>query len=384
LQPLSMSVTQIPPRDPLPPPPPAAEQPDLFEAQHWETAYRRFNPDDVPHLLIQLQDDLSRARKREALWLSVVFHLLVIILLWNSTKLVQLWPWRAVYVTTLNANAQKDATYLALPPDEQKLTRRPDAKVISDKDRIATSKTPRLDRDELKKILDASRAGRPGQPAAPQQAPAMAQNQPPPSPQENSQDPPNSGFSPPAQTNPAQLQAPPQGRRTQPSFTVPRSAGSAIEQAAQAAAANRGRYAVGEGGDYGLNQPNGAKVLDQMEVLSDTLGVDFGPYLARVLQIVKENWYRAIPESAMPPIMKKGKLSIEFVILKDGQVSNMQRDVSSGDIALDRAAWGGITASNPFPPLPREFIDLAKQQNAGQYLGLRINFYYNPDKSDLQ
>jgi TonB family protein len=86
----------------------------------------------------------------------------------------------------------------------------------------------------------------------------------------------------------------------------------------------------------------------------------------------------------MPPIMKKGKLSIEFVILKDGQVSNMQRDVSSGDIALDRAAWGGITASNPFPPLPREFIDLAKQQNAGQYLGLRINFYYNPDKSDLQ
>ena len=112
-----MSVTQIPPRDPLTPPPPTAEQPDLFEAQHWETAYRRFNPDDVPHLLIQLQDDLSRSRKREALWLSVVLHLLVIILLWNSTKLVQLWPWHKVYVTAIDANVQKDATYLALPPD---------------------------------------------------------------------------------------------------------------------------------------------------------------------------------------------------------------------------------------------------------------------------
>jgi TonB family protein len=381
-----MSVTQIPPRDPVPPPPPAADQPDLFEAQHWETAYRRFNPNDVPHLLIQLQDDLSRSRKREAVWLSVVLHLLIVILIYNSPKFVDLWPWRHPLVVTVpDLNSQKDATYLALPPDEQNLTKRPDAKVISDKDRIATSKTPQINHQELKKILDAARAGRPGMPAAPQQAPAMAQNQPPPQPQQESpQQPPNSGFVAPAPANPAQLQAPPQGRRPTPSFTVPQTAGSAIEQAAAAAAANRGHYAVGEGGDYGLNQRNGAKVLDQMEVLTPTLGVDFGPYLNRVLQIVKENWYRGIPESAMPPIMKKGKVSIEFVILSDGRISGMNRDESSGDIALDRAAWGGITASNPFPPLPREFIELAKQQGAGQYLGLRINFYYNPDKSDLQ
>ena len=43
----------------------------------------------------------------------------------------------------------------------------------------------------------------------------------------------------------------------------------------------------------------------------------------------------------------------------------------SGDVALDRAAYGGITASNPFPPLPPEF--------GGQYLGLRFTFLYNPD-----
>src|SRR5271163_3823978 len=99
-----MPVTQIPSRDPLAgspssPSAEASEQRDLFEAQHWETAYRGFNPDDVPHLLIQLQDDLSRARKREALWLSVILHLMVVILLWNSEKLMELWPHRPVELT---------------------------------------------------------------------------------------------------------------------------------------------------------------------------------------------------------------------------------------------------------------------------------------------
>ena len=49
---------------------------------------------------------------------------------------------------------------------------------------------------------------------------------------------------------------------------------------------------------------------------------------------------------------------------------------SSGDVALDRAAYGGITASKPFPPLPTEF--------GGQYLALRFHFYYNPERSEIQ
>jgi TonB family protein len=103
------------------------------------------------------------------------------------------------------------------------------------------------------------------------------------------------------------------------------------------------------------------------------MGVDFGPYLDRVLHIVKQNWITEIPEGAR---YKKGKLSIEFAILKDGRIAGMQRVVSSNDITLDRAAWGGITASNPFPPLPTEF--------KGQYLALRFNFFYNMDQEDLQ
>ena len=57
-------------------------------------------------------------------------------------------------------------------------------------------------------------------------------------------------------------------------------------------------------------------------------------------------------------------------------VADMRLVASSGDVALDRPAWGSITASNPFPPLPSEFT--------GPYLALRFRFYYNPDKADLQ
>jgi TonB family protein len=108
-----------------------------------------------------------------------------------------------------------------------------------------------------------------------------------------------------------------------------------------------------------------------VEILSDTQGVDFGPYLNLALQRVRENWYHLIPESAS---LKKGKLAIEFAITKNGQVAGMKLIASSGDVALDRPAWGSITTSNPFPALPAEF--------GGQYLALRFRFYYNPDKSD--
>ncbi len=53
----------------------------------------------------------------------------------------------------------------------------------------------------------------------------------------------------------------------------------------------------------------------------------------------------------------------------------MKLVTSSGDVTLDRAAWGGITASDPFPSLPVEF--------KGEYLALRFRFFYNPDPADF-
>jgi len=91
---------------------------------------------------------------------------------------------------------------------------------------------------------------------------------------------------------------------------------------------------------------------------------------------VRMNWYNIIPEEARPPLMKKGKVAIEFAITKDGKVAGMILRGPSGDVALDRAAWGGITASAPFQPLPSAF--------KGPYLALRFHFYYNPGKGDLE
>jgi TonB family protein len=162
-----------------------------------------------------------------------------------------------------------------------------------------------------------------------------------------------------------------------PNFSTPATAGTAIEQAARASLANRGGYG-GDNGDYGIGPGQASKALGQLDVLSDTMGVDFGPYLSRVLHDVRQNWYTLIPEVARAPLMKKGIVSIDFVITKDGRVDGMRltQDGTSGDTALDRAAWGGITASNPFPPLPTEF--------RGQYLALRFHFLYNPDSNDLR
>jgi TonB family protein len=325
---------------------------------------------DVPALLIQLQDDLSRSRQREAFWISVVVHLAIVILVVNSGRLEGLMRKRSVLlISPQDLLKEKDLTYLELPPDEQKLTKRPDTNKISDKDRIATSKAPQLDRKELKKILDSARPGPPGPPAQP--APAAPAAQGPPAPQQQP-----SPQPPPDQNQVARLQTAPEARPTPNFSTGAMSAGSAIEQAARAAISNRGGYG-GDSGDYGLGQgKQGGEAIGPMDVLSDTMGVDFGPYLARVLHDVRENWYRIIPESARAPLMKKGKVSIEFAILKNGQVAGLQIVGTSGDVALDRAAYGGITASKPFPPLPTEF--------GGQYLALRFHFYYNPDKSDIQ
>jgi len=171
----------------------------------------------------------------------------------------------------------------------------------------------------------------------------------------------------------AQLQTPPQPKNSFSKFSGGMTAGSAIQQAAQAAAANRGGGGGGQEGDFGLNTGAHGRQYGAFDILSDTQGVDFGPYLERILQNVRENWYHLIPESAE---MKKGKLAIEFAITKDGKVADMKLVASSGDVALDRPAWGSITASNPFPPLPSQFN--------GPYLSLRFRFYYNPDKADLQ
>jgi TonB family protein len=367
-----MPITQIPFQDPVAPPEKnQPEQLGLYDTNDWETAYRELDS-RVPHLLIQLQDDLERSRWREAVWLSIIAHLLLFIVLWNLPLIEKYVGWRTVAVVPVNTNRDKDVTFLALPPDLQKPAHRPNTNVMSDKDRVATSRHPELDPKELRKILATPPPGTPGpsgprapQPAAPQ---SQSQSQGPPH-QQPQQSAPRPQFD---SNQQAQLQMPAQPDHSFSKYAEGMSAGSAIQQATEAAAANRAGGG-GQQGDFGLGTGAHGRQQGALDILSDTQGVDFGPYLQRILQDVRENWYHLIPESAE---MKKGKLAIEFAITKDGKVADMRLVASSGDVALDRPAWGSITASNPFPPLPSDFT--------GPYLALRFRFYYNPDKADLQ
>ena len=241
---------------------------------------------------------------------------------------------------------------------------------FSDKNRIAQSKQPTLDKKTLQELEAMRRAGPPTRvPAPPQPRPAqpspqpqqMAQAQPKPQPQSPPQ--------PLKQSDQSKLEAP-KPAPANPSvseFNTPATPQEALQQAMRQAQ-RPGGYP--SGGDMGQNAPsrhggmNGA-----VDVLSDTLGVDFGPYLQRVIYDTKRAWYPIIPEEAQPPINKQGKLAIRFKILPDGSVKSMTLELPSGDVALDRAAWGGITGASPYPPLPKNF--------KGPFLELRFYFLYN-------
>src|SRR5271165_6682222 len=362
-----MPITQIPFQDPVAPEKPQPEQLGLYDGQDWETAYRDLDA-HVPHLLIQLQDDLQRSRKREAAWISIIVHLLVFMIL-VYLPWIQKNVWHHGVVVAVDQTKDKNLTFLTLPPDAQKLTRKPNTNIASDKDRIAMTRHPELDPKDLRKILATPPPGAPGMTGAraPEPAPQnQAQNQQAAAQQQQSARPQFQSD----QT--AQLQMPARPNNAFSKYGGGMTPGEAIQEATQGAAARRSAGG-GQDGDFGLGTKARGRAMGNLEILSDTQGVDFGPYLQRILQDVRENWYRAIPESAE---MKKGKLMIEFAITKDGKVADMRLIATSGDVALDRAAWAGISASNPFPPLPGEFT--------GPYLALRFRFYYNPDKGEIR
>jgi TonB family protein len=117
----------------------------------------------------------------------------------------------------------------------------------------------------------------------------------------------------------------------------------------------------------GLNlPPSPGRQASSLELLSDTKGVDFKPYLLQVLASVRRNWFAVYPESARLGL--RGKVEAQFVIAKDGSVPKLVIVLHSIP-ALERAAVAGIDASHPFPPFPKEFT--------GDRIVLKLTFSYN-------
>jgi TonB family protein len=342
---------------------PPGRRPEPFSKRK-RARYEELEPDELLHLIDRLEDERSRARRREGIWISFIAHLFVFWFLFYGPK------FRSHQPHVVNpSDKQKDLTYLNLPPDAQKQVRPKPQAPLSDKNRIAQSAHPTLDRKTLQQLEAMRRAG-PPQPAPPQAAPPA----PAPAPQQQAQARP--ATPPPPQPPPQQsLLNEPKPAPTppsRPSFdTGPQTAEDAIRQAERNAAQNAG----GSSGDYGQNAPSRHQAMGVgPEILSDTMGVDFGPYMKRVIAATYRSWIPIIPESARPPLDKQGRVGVRFKIYPDGSVKEMILEFPSGDVSLDRAAWGGITGASPYPPLPKDF--------KGTFLELRFGFYYNldPDK----
>ncbi len=329
------------------------------------------NPEPELRLLQDLESEVARWRRRTLFLVSVIVHGIFIWILLFAPNLFH----RGAEMMGINLRRARkpETTYLWLPPDVLKRLREPDTPTLSDKNRRAQGRSPIVDPNGLRMpylrgntpLPEVPGGGQPVPPAAPPAPPpagGTAATPAPPAPkQEDNQE---------ARLRLMDVPEKPEGGGD-PRLRLPLSTPSnSIREAAQAAARNRAAAGVpgpGEGTSQFENlHPNFS--TEAPIILSDTQGVDFGPYLARVVYVVRHNWYQVIPESARLG-MEKGRVAIVFEIVKDGSVPQLRLVGSSGSDPLDRAALAGIRASIPFPPLPTEFT--------GNHLVLQFIFLYN-------
>ncbi|WP_158793032.1 TonB C-terminal domain-containing protein [Granulicella sp. L60] len=317
--------------------------------------YGELEEHELVHLLDSLDDERSKARFRESIYISIIIYAAICWFLFYGPRVLFHQP-RLINPVDAIKEHEKQLTFLDDPKTVSKLAPK-SPKAAKEQPRTPPTR-PTLDKKTLDQLKAMRKAATPLPPAPTPQPPAPAQQQPtPPTPQ------------PPPAPQPTQqaLVEAPKPAPSKPNFGNPnQTAGDAIRQAAQNAARDHGS----SGGDLGGSASGGRSGMGTgVDILSDTQGVDFGPYIRRILGDIRRNWIPLIPEEARPPLNKQGETLIRFTILPDGRIAAMNLDGSSQDTAIDRACWGGITGVGQFPPLPANFH--------GPNLELRIDFLTN-------
>jgi TonB family protein len=350
-----MPITETPTSSP--------DRPPDRPSKRKRSRYDELEPHELFSLIEEYEDERAKARLRESIWISIIVYMVLTWYLFYGPRYLFHQP--HVINPSDALRDRKDLTYLDLPPDALKQVKPKNAPAISDKNRIAQSKQPTLDKktleelEAMRKARAAEKAAPPSQqPAAPPQQQAAQQSEPQQKPSQ-----------PLPQNQQSAVEAPTPAPKAPSMNSGAMSPGEAIREAAREA-----RGAGGGEGEYGQGaQPRHPGLQSGYEILSDTLGVDFGPYMQRVIRETYRAWDPLIPEAVRPPLSKQGRVYIQFIIAPDGSVKNMKLIGPSGDVSLDRAAWGAITGSN-YPTLPKEF--------KGPYLELRFAFLYNPKKGE--
>src|ERR1700677_3202116 len=134
-----MPSTEVPTSPPGRPPEP------FFKRKR--TRYEELEPDELLHLIDRLEDERSRARRREGMWIYFIAHLVLFWFLFYGPR------FRSHQPHVVNpSDKQKDLTFLNLPPDAQRHVRPPRPAPPSDKNRIAQSAHPTLDRKTLQQL----------------------------------------------------------------------------------------------------------------------------------------------------------------------------------------------------------------------------------------
>jgi hypothetical protein len=311
--------------------------------------YGEMDEHELIHLLDSIEDERARSRFRESIYISLFIWIAIawIVLygpryLWHAPKLVT--PFEVLH--------QRELTQLNLPSMHA-----PPPSVPRPQ--------PKVDNRTLEHLRSMEPPPRPSAAETPKVAPptpasAIANNAPPaPAPALPL---PSAPQPTPKATQPL-AEAPSPQPSTKPNFNTNSSADSSIQDAIRNAARNPG--------GSGARSGNGESPLNMggAEILSDTQGVNFNPYLRRILADIYKNWLPLIPEEARPPLSKQGETLVRFTILPDGRIGGMWLDGSTHDDAINRSAWGSITSEGQFPALPSQFH--------GPNLELRIHYFVN-------
>jgi len=292
---------------------------------------------ELIRLLDTIEDERSRGRFRESIYISLFVWLAIAwVVLYGPRYL-----WHAPpLINPADVLRQREMVELNSPslPHVNTPTAHPTPK-------------PTLDN----KTLEHLRAMSPPPPPAPVPLPVPnAPNVPPPS---------TPTAIPPRPAPPvADAPTPQPSART---FSSPGSASDALNNAMRDSARGPGR------GDNRIEvpTPKGANAGGGVEVLSDTQGVDFSHWLARMHDEIMHNWLPLLPEETEPPLMKRGETYIVVTILPDGSIGDMKLEGSTHDQAIDKAAWGSILSEGQFQALPKEFH--------GPNLVLRFHYVVN-------
>jgi TonB family protein len=337
------------------PPPVKDPRPDYGLEPRNKSSYGDLGTDELVQRINELEDERRAARIREGIWIALLLHAVAVLLWIFGPRYI----WHEPVVVNPSLKGRQDFTYLTTPQDA---LRQPHARSS------APPVHPHVDQKTLQHFQAQRKAAPAPQPSqapsqstpqapAPQQPVQQAQQQPPPLPTQTP-------TQTPAPQPPPKQQAQTTQQPAQPApnpFQTNNSAGDMIRQAAKGAASGSG--------SVGTNAPAGGGGMGAgVQILSDTMGLNWDPWLQRVVAATYRSWLPIIPISARPPLNDKGRVTIKFDVMPDGSVKHMFLISGSGEVALDRAAWAGITGAT-YPPLLAEF--------KGKSLTLAFGFYYN-------